>query len=192
MAARIVRYARDAAREQVGQRGEVGHCGCLAAVERILDDRAPTASLKVDEAWHVAGSDLETERVTFDRGTIEKLRMRPHRRHRGHLVDDNLGRRHIAKHREQCSRRVVASALVDCRFAAFCYDVEDDARAKRFLTAEHKTAIVVCSRLRELPGFANACSPKSYGRICKGTTARLDLPLDPSRGPLLREPLRVR
>src|SRR5262249_19662172 len=98
----------------------------------------------------------------------------------------------IAKHREQCSRRVVAGALVDCRFAAFGDDVEDDIRAKRFLTAELKETIVVCSRLRELPGFASACSPKSHGRICEGTTARLDLSLDPNAGPLLRERLRAR
>src|SRR5262249_24919900 len=110
----------------------------------------------------------------------------------GHFVDDNLGRRHIAKHREQRSRRVIAGALVDCRFAAFCDDVEDDIRAKRFQTTQLKATIVVCSRLSELPGFASACSPKSHGRIGEGPPARLDLSLDPNAGPLLREPLRAR
>src|SRR5215467_12557678 len=57
---------------------------------------------------------------------------------------------------------------------------------------ELKATIIVCSRLCELPGFASACSPKSYGRICEGTTADLDLSLDPNAGPLLREPLRAR
>src|SRR5262249_51945883 len=77
-------------------------------------------------------------------------------------------------------------------FAAFSDDVEDDVRAKRFLTAELKATVVVCWRLRELPGFASVCSPKSHGRICEGTTARLDLSLDPNAGPLLREPIRAR
>src|SRR5262249_44044537 len=173
---------------RVGVRGECGWWGRLAAGARGGTGPPPAAGPEIDEVGHVAGGNLDAKRVTFDRGTIEKLRVRPHRRHRGHLVDDDLGRRRIAKHREQCSRRVVASALVDCRFTAFGDDVEDDIRAKRFLTAELKATMVVCSRLCELPGFAGACSPKSHGRICEGTTARLDLSLDPNAGPLLREP----
>src|SRR5262249_6709599 len=94
-------------------------------------------------------------------------------------------------HCEQCSRRVVAGALVDSRFTAFRDDVEDDIRTRRFLTAELEATIVVCSRLRDLPGFARACSPKSHGGICEGTAARLDLSLDPNPRPLLREPLRA-
>ena len=42
---------------------------------------------EIDEVGHVAGGDPQAERVTLDRGAVEELRVRPHRRDGRHLVD---------------------------------------------------------------------------------------------------------
>jgi len=63
-----------------------------------------------------------------------------------------------------------------------------DSSLRRVLATALRNRFTAFLALRELPGFASACSPKSHGRICEGTTARLDLSLDPNARPLLREP----
>ena len=74
LAARIRRHPRDTAGQHVGQRGEVGHSGRLAAVERSLDGLAPSAGFEVDEVGHVASSDTQAERVAAGRRAFEELR----------------------------------------------------------------------------------------------------------------------
>src|SRR5262249_52742654 len=110
--------------------------------------------------------------------TIEKLRVRPHRGHRGHLVDDDGRRRRIAQHREQCNRRIVAASLVDGGFTAFGEQIEDDIRADRLLAVDLEPALTACSCLGELSGLSRTGGPKGDGRICERTTACLDLTLD--------------
>ena len=67
-------HPSSAAGKQIGQRCEVGHRRRLSAVERVLDARAPAAGFEIDEIWHIAGSDLEAERVAFDRCAVDELR----------------------------------------------------------------------------------------------------------------------
>src|SRR5262249_1663074 len=150
----------------------------LATVERVLNGGAPPAGLKINEARHITGGDLETESVPLDCCAIEELRVRPHRGHGGHLIDDDRRRRRIAEHREECNRRVVAVTLVDSGVAAFGDQIEDDIRANRFLAVDLESTIVACCCLSELPGITGTCGPKGDSRICKRTTAGLDLTLD--------------
>src|SRR5262249_57467823 len=55
--------ARGAAGKNVGECREVRHRGRLTAVERVLDGCAPVPGLEINKAQHVAGSDLEAERM---------------------------------------------------------------------------------------------------------------------------------
>jgi hypothetical protein len=57
-AARIPLDPGDANRKHIGQRCEVGHGGSVAAVRRVLDRRTPSSGQQIDEARHIAGSDL--------------------------------------------------------------------------------------------------------------------------------------
>jgi hypothetical protein len=61
--------------------------------------------------------------MTFDHGPINELIGGPHRRHRGHLVDNDLGRRRIAQHGQQYDRRIVAATPVDGGFSTLGNEV---------------------------------------------------------------------
>src|SRR5262249_48007298 len=141
-----------------------------------------TTSLQVDKARYVASGDFEAKCVTLDRCAIEELRVRPHRGHRGHLIDDDRRRRRIAQHREQCNRRVVAATLVDGGFASFGDGIEDDIRADRLLAVDLEPAVAICSCLGELPGVSGTCGPKGNGGICERTVTCLNLPFDANGG----------
>src|SRR5262249_22654273 len=154
------------------------HCRRLATVERILNGGAPPAGLKINEARHVTGGDLETESVPLDCCAIEKLCVRPHGGHRRHLIDDDRRRRRIAQHREECNRRVVTAILVDSGSAAFGEQIEGHVRADCLLGVDLKPAIAVCCCLSELPGVGSTCGPEGDGGICERTTTCLDLTLD--------------
>jgi hypothetical protein len=68
--------------------------------------------LNINEIRNIASGDTQAERVTLHRGAVKKLIVRPHRRHGGHLVDNDLVRGCIAQHRQEGDRRIVG-AIVD-------------------------------------------------------------------------------
>ena len=151
----------DASREQVGQRGEVGHRRRLATVERVLDSAAPPASFEVDEVGHIARRNAQLQRGALDRHAVDELRVRPDGRDGGELVDDDACRRLAAHHGQQRDRRIVATRLVSRRNASACREVE--ARiGRRSRGAHFKSAFVVGLGLRELLGCVRTCSPKCH------------------------------
>src|SRR5215469_8987046 len=65
-------HQRDAARQQVGKRGEVGHCWCLTAIQWSLDRISPASSWKIDEVREVAGGDAQAQGVATQRVAVQK------------------------------------------------------------------------------------------------------------------------
>ena len=63
--ARIGHHPRDAASKHIGQRGEVGHRGRLATVQRVLNGGPPATGFEINEVWHVARSNVQAERVAL-------------------------------------------------------------------------------------------------------------------------------
>ena len=156
---------RDASCQHVGQRCEVGHRRCLAAVERVLDRRPPPAGLKINEIGHVARGDLEAERMALDCGAVEKLRVRPHRGDRRHLVDSHFGWRCRTHRCHQRDGRVVSASLVGRRFTAGGDEIQAAVAARRAGEAQRETAIGPAFRLGELHGGVRTCSPKRDRRV---------------------------
>ena len=68
-----------AAREHIGEGGEVRHRRRLRTVQRVLDRPAPAAGGEVDEVGHVTGGDLQAERRPLDVRALEELRVGPGR-----------------------------------------------------------------------------------------------------------------
>ena len=91
-------YQHRASGEHVRERREIGHCWRLGTVEWVLNSGTPPAGLKINEVGHIACCNTQAERGTFDRGAVKKLIVRPHRRHGGHFVDNDLVRRRLAQH----------------------------------------------------------------------------------------------
>jgi len=49
---------------------EVGHSGCLATVQRVLNGGRPATGCEIDEIGDVASSNAQAERVATDRRAI--------------------------------------------------------------------------------------------------------------------------
>ena len=72
-------------------------------------DRTVAVTLDIDKIGYVACGYAQSERVTLDCCTSEKLRVRPDGRHRGELIDRDSGRRITADDGHECDRRVVGT-----------------------------------------------------------------------------------
>ena len=112
-----------AARQQIRQRIECRQRRRLRTVQGILDHRAQAAGREIHQIGHIPCGDPQAERVPFDRGAVDELRVRPHRGDRRQLVDHDAGRRLAAQHRHQRHAVVVAVRLVSGGFATLCNQI---------------------------------------------------------------------
>src|SRR5262249_43373210 len=92
--------------------------------------------------------------------------------------DGDLGWWPVAQYRQQGDGRVVASALVDRRFAAFGNQIQNNIAARGLRSAKIKSTISPSFCLSQLLGFAYARGPKGDGGTCERTTSYLDLAPD--------------
>ncbi len=148
--------------QHIRERGEVRHRRRLAAVERVLDGAAPSAGREIDEVGHVARGDLQAQRVTFERRSVEELRARPHRCHGRHFVDDNTGWGIAAHNRQQRDGGIVTTRFAGFGYAAVRHEIKDGVAVRAF-GANFKAAIIVGLGLVELLGCAGTGFPQSHG-----------------------------
>ena len=106
------------------------------------------------------------QRVPLDRGAVDELVVRPHRRDGRHLVDRDLGGRLAAEHGQQRDGGIVAARLVRRRLAALGDQIQRWHPLAAALGAiEREAAVGAGSRLRQLPGRARARGPQRHRRV---------------------------
>ena len=161
--AACIRYdSCNATRKCIGQRREIRHRRRLAAVERILDRCAPAPGLEVDKARDIPGGDLQLQRLTFDRGAVDELVVRPHGRHGRHLIDRHIHWRLGAHYGDQRDSGIVSARLAGRRRPAFGNQVQRRVICGISSRDECEAAIGVSTRLTQLRGRARSCCPKRY------------------------------
>jgi hypothetical protein len=126
------------------------------AIDRVQYHFAPPAGRGIHQVRNVSGSDPQPERIPGDRFSVDESRGSERRGHGRELIDRDLGRWLAAKHRQQHNGRIVAAALVDCGFAAFGIQIQDDIFARSLFGTKLKSPINVRSCLRQLLGLALA------------------------------------
>jgi hypothetical protein len=120
--------------------------------------------------------------MTFDHGPINELIGSQNRRHRGHLVDNDLGRRRIAQHRQQYDRRIVAATPVDGGFSTLGNEVRiTSAAGLSGLANSNRPSLLVLVWASWL-GSPALAAPKGDGRIRKRPPSHLALSLDTNGG----------
>ena len=175
LAARAGDRFNDAAGEYVGECSEVRHRRRLTAVQRVLNGVAPAARLQVHEAGHVAGGDPEAKRVSLERAPLEKLGVRPDRRHRRELVDGDSGRGLVAYDRNERDRGILTRSLVRRGSSPLRGQIQNRVLSRRTPRGDGETAVPAGARLAQLLRLARRRGPQRHGRAVDGRTAAQNL-----------------
>ena len=176
--ARVGADPRHTPRQQVCQRVECRQRGRLRTIQRILDHRPQAAGREVHQIRHIPCGDPQAERVPFDRGAIDELRVRPHRGDRRQLIDHDAGRRFTAQHRHQRNAVVVAARLVSRGFAALCNQVKTRVLCRSGGRVDREAAIGTGSRPAQLHRGNRRRGPERYSRALDRRAATENLAAD--------------